>query len=90
MDTEPEVAPLLDSEVAPVTESEDLTEPENEWYTIGVWGEFPNYECRHCEFATLDLDTMEDHSFRKHYHPEGWVPEPEYDLDGNLITQEGN
>lgn len=36
--------------------------PENKFYTVSSWRGYPNYECKHCAFATLDQREMTKHS----------------------------
>lgn len=35
-------------------------------YTVGTWAGLPNYECRHCPFATLDEAEMLSHCIARH------------------------
>lgn len=35
-------------------------------FRIGAWAGIPNYECNHCAYATLDLETIRDHVVRRH------------------------
>ena len=34
---------------------------ENKFYSVSDWRGFPNYECKHCAFATLDKSGMTQH-----------------------------
>ncbi len=37
---------------------------ENKFYTVSDWRGYPNYECRHCAFKTLDRSDMTEHTER--------------------------
>lgn len=42
-------------------------------YKTTRWAGLPNYECSHCEFATLDEDEMVTH---QNQHPESYTEDP--------------
>ncbi|MCI0550519.1 MAG: hypothetical protein L0287_06165 [Anaerolineae bacterium] len=35
-------------------------------YTVGSWAGRPQYQCKECQFETLDLDAMLEHLLRVH------------------------
>lgn len=59
--------------------------PANPWYTVGEWSGMPNYCCTQCPFATLDVDLMDEHSFKRHWQRTDI--EPEFGPDGLLVSE---
>lgn len=70
--------PILDAQgriVAkePVTpETREFTEGAD--YTVSMYqGKYPNYECVHCQFATLYMPKLEEHFAYEQYHQHRWA-----------------
>lgn len=63
-----------------------MTEPAT--YTETRWGEYPNFECTACPYATLDKDEIEFHLYRVHGPAQSSPPGAGilFDSRGNLMT----
>lgn len=46
---------------APPPPEPDTPAESAEPYTVGTWAGRPNYECRFCRYATLDLEAIHRH-----------------------------
>lgn len=42
-------------------------------FTISEWNGYANYECSHCQFATLYKDKLDEHFAYETYHQHKWA-----------------
>lgn len=64
-------------------------EPDDRPYDIGQWNGLPRYQCRLCQFDTLDEDAIKRHLEDRHWPRPVTQPVavPLYDRFGNLISE---
>lgn len=59
----------LDEATAGQDDEEDEA-PEDERYTPGMWGDFPQFNCKLCPFDSLDFERFEEHWQKDHVEVE--------------------